>query len=177
MGKKPDNTGIVEALKQVPANQLSGRDARIAAGLALIREHGRSILSSAKEVGVPYSTLQRYHAGLSSLGHETRVRAHEDALLEQSMEIAQIGADIIKDRLLDPEHDWRDADLIKAHQVGLDGVAKRRRWASADGNEEGPSGISALAKILQGHDVVLSKRPPDADAIDVTPPEDEGGEP
>ena len=173
---EPMAEAMQQAIANVPSEQLSARHTRIAAALSLIQTQGYSINKAAKTARVPYSTLCRYHHGISKVGDDC-AKQTENAIVHASAEMAMIATERITDRLLDDDHEWKDADLVKVQTAGVQAVALKRQWSKPNQDGDAKQGISALAQLLQGADVTLTKRKPDADAIDVTPePDSEPGE-
>ena len=166
-----DHTGYKAVVAEITRGQLSERQTRIAAGLALIREEGSSIKGAAERVGIPEKTLWRHNAGLVSLTSEKGIQANEQALLAASFDIAQLAADKITDRLLDETNPVKDADLGKFYGIASDKIAIRRGYARGTGpaDEKTQDALAgALERLRMGDRVQLTSPDPTSQAIDVT---------
>lgn len=163
-----DPDGILGALAEIPKGQLSERQARLAAALAMI-DGGSSIHAASKACELPYSTLYKQARGLARSDRETAFEVGESALVDAQLTIASRASEIVLERLDDTQNPMRDGDIIKAMGVATDKVAIKRQWSRADSNQNEREGISALARILQGHTVTIEPTDPSTQAVDVTP--------
>lgn len=168
MASDPGLEAIHSVLAEIPKGQLSERQAKIAAGLSLIRDRGYSMYRAAKEVGVSQSVMWRHARGLVANIDDGGVAANERAVVAGSFDIAQMAEERIVDRLADPAADWNNGDLTKVWGIAVDKIALRRRWRDGSETRADEHGISAISKMLQGATIVLAKPDPAADAIDVT---------
>lgn len=162
-----DPTGYSDAIAAIPAEQLSTRQQQIAAGLAMIRE-GSPCLTAANKVGIPYSTLWRYSKALSKLNSSEADgrEASLQALADHSVVASSIALERVTERLVDDEHEWKNGDLIKAYTATADKATALTARPKAE-----DSGVSALRELLAEGDLTITKRGPEAEAIDVTPEE------
>ena len=94
-----------------------------------------------------------------------------DELQKGTMIAALMATERVTERLADPDHDWRDTDLIKAQGVNVDKVVALQNRPKAP--EE--SGVALLAAMLETSDITLTKRDAASEAIDVTPEKDDAG--
>ena len=165
-----DHTGMDAVVAEIPRGQLSERQTRIAAGLALIRD-GSSVQAAARQVEIPQPTLWRHNRGLSTLNDEKGIQANEQALLAASFDIAQLAAEKITDRLLDETNPVKDADLGKFYGIASDKIAIRRGYARGTGpaDEKTQDALAgALERLRQGDQVQITSPDPTSQAIDVT---------
>ena len=165
-----DPHGYQSVIAEIPRGQLSERQTRIAAGLALIRD-GSSVNAAAKQVGIPQRTLWRHDKGLAALTSEKGIQANEQALLAASFDIAQLAAEKITDRLLDETNPVKDADLGKFYGIASDKIAIRRGYARGTGpaDEKTQDALAgALERLRQGDQVQITSADPTSHAIDVT---------
>jgi len=166
-----DNSGYEAAIAEIPKGQLSEREQRIAAGIAMVKVDGFSILQASKKTGIPYTTLSRHVRGITTTVSNNVEAARED-LLETAYAVASGAAAHIQARLDDENHEWKDGDLAKVYGIATD---KFDRLQNAGGMPT--SGVAALIDVLtKEHDLTLSKRDPATDAIDVTETVQEQGE-
>jgi molybdenum-dependent DNA-binding transcriptional regulator ModE len=166
-----DPTGIKQALESIPKGQLSERQQRIAAGLSLIRDDGKSIHGAAKAVDVPCTTLWRYAKGLTALESERGIDANSTALLNASFDIAQVAASRITDRLFDEDNPVEDKDLVKFYGVATDKIAIKLGWTRGYGStdEKTQNALAgALQALREGSSVSITKPDKPSEAIDVT---------
>lgn len=161
----PKHTGFDAALEAIPENQLSSRQQRIAAGVAMIRE-GSTCLAASKAVEIPYTTLRRYSKALANVvSSEADGRdASFQALADHSIVASTIALERITERLVDDEHEWKDSDLARTYVA----TAEKAQSLIARPKAE-DSGVSALRELMQEGDITITKRDPTKDAIDVTP--------
>jgi len=157
-----DPTGYDVALVPQPV-ALSERQQRIAAGMAMVRD-GMSLRKASAAARVPRATLHGYMQGVSKLG-----RQEEHGRLEQvtdySYDISLIASEAIIESLSERPHEWKPGDLNRAYGTATDKIIALR---NAPASQTAP-GISALAQLLEGADVTITKRDPAKHAIDVTP--------
>ena len=162
-----DPSGYLEAIAEIPRGQLSERQQRIAAGIAMIRD-GKSCNKAAKEVGIPYSTLFRHKQGLTDPNYEKAFQKGEKALIEGHLAIATLGAEKVFERV---EADtMSDGDLIKAVGVSTDKLALKRGWARglSSADEKTQDALAgALEHLRQGHTVTIEKPDPVNEAIEI----------
>ena len=165
-----DPTGMIEALAEIPAGQLSERQMRIASGIALVRDNNLSYEKASKECGIPTKTLWRHCQGHVALTDEKGVQVNERALVAASFDMAQIAADKITTRLLDTEHDWKDGDLVKVYGVATDKIAMKRRWAQGNdgGSERSQDTLANALEELRGKTVTITDADPASQAIEVS---------
>jgi len=158
-----DPTGYDVALANIQPGALSERQQRVASAMAMVRD-GETIKHSASLARIPQSTLWGYLNGKSKLGTEAEHGRLEE-VTEHSYDISRMAAEAIKESLSDRPADWRPGDLVKAYGVATDKIIAIR---NAPASQTAP-GISALAALLEGADVTITKRDPAKHAIDVTP--------
>lgn len=160
---KVDPTGFDAALQTIQPGQLSERQQRIAAGLAMIREQKYSISAAAHKAGIPVSTLWDYHHGYSTIGSETGFERDLKAVTESTYDIAQIAADAIRTSLTQTPEDWKPGDLVKAYGVAVDKIAilSQRSAAPVAGMTE------LVSALLNQGELSIRKRDPIADAVEV----------
>lgn len=161
-----DTTGYKTAIAKIPQGQLSERQLRIAAALAMVRE-GKAVRTAAREAHVPLSTLQRYVQKGLEAGRQQEQEVRTAELLDASFDIANMASEAILESLSTDREAWKPGELVKAYGVATDKTAVlSTQRTSAD------PGISALAKLLESADVTITKRDASQDAIDVTPDAD-----
>src|SRR5678815_4355441 len=96
-----DPTGYTAALATIQPGQLSERQQRIAAGLAMIRD-GKSIRSASKATMIPWSTLDRYHRGLSTVGsNDAGAELHIDGISNAAADIALMASQAVLESMRD----------------------------------------------------------------------------
>lgn len=169
-----DPTGYADALATINENQLSERQQRISVGLAMIQD-GASAAEAARVCGIPHVTMWRYarrYSELESKEGDGRAASIE-ALADEALVAARIATQRVTERLVDPDHEWKDSDLVKAQGVNIDKVL------AFQNRGEGPkrSGVAAIiAMIEEGADITIRKRHPADDAVEVEADtlEDEG---
>lgn len=160
---KVDPTGMDAVLAAIPKGQLSERQQRIAAGVALVKEQGFSCKAAAKRVGIPHATLWRYHRDNVTLKPEQGLERDTEDIAEASADIALMAAEAIKDSLSNHVEDWRPIDLVKAYGVATDKII-----ALGDKKSGPVSGITELfSRIIQDNELVVRKRDRMLDAIEV----------
>ena len=163
-----DDSGYQAAIAEIPRGQLSERQQRIAAGLAMIRVDGSSVHAAAKAVQIPYSTLYDHNRGLTDPDYEKGFKANERGLVDGLMSIATLASEKIFERV---EADtMRDGDLIKAQGVAIDKIAMKRRWAQTQtqGSDRTHDALAAaLEAMRQGAKVSIEQPDPVADAIEI----------
>jgi len=163
MSKDTDTSGYSDAIAEIPKKQLSTREQLIAAGIAMVKVDGFSILQASKKTGIPYTTLSRHVRGITTTVSNNVEAARED-LLETAYAVANGAASHLHARLDDEDHEWKDGDLAKVYGIATD---KFERLHNAGGTPT--SGVAALIDVLtKEHSVTLTKRDPAQDAIDVT---------
>ncbi len=163
-----DPTGMLETLAEADQVMvpLSPRKAKIAAGLALVRD-GMPIQRAAKHVDIPTATLWRHARGLSDVNSEKLVQVNEQALVAASFDMAQIAASKLTDRLLDEDHGWKDGDLVKVYGVATDKIAMRRGWSKGQQANGDDHGMTTLARLLSGTKLTIEDADPVEQAIEV----------
>ena len=157
-----DPTGYTAAIAAIPKGQLSERQQRIAAGLAMIRE-GKSIQAASRATMIPWSTLDRYHKGLSTLeSNEAGAEVNAENIHHAAADIALIAAQHVLESMRDNIEEWKPSDLIKAFGVAADKVL------ALSGRTKGAEqGISALGQLLAGSTLTFPPRPQGDSALDV----------
>lgn len=163
----PDLEAVRAVVAEIPKGQLSERQMRIAAGLALIRDRGMPFRQAAAEVDIPVKTLWRHAQGLQDPMSDKGVTANETALVAASFDVAQMAAAKLTDRLLDEGHEWHNGDLVKLYSVATDKVALRLNWKGGKTPDSGDDGLTALAKLMKGHRLIAEPVRAGDDAIDV----------
>lgn len=163
MAPKVDPTGYEDALATIPKGQLSERQQRIAAGLAMIRE-GSSIKKAAEVCRIPKTTMWEYHHSLRSLSDpEIKVDRDMKAIQAATYDIAQIASEKIIESLSDNAEDWKPGDLVKAYGVAVDKIGILSSSAAP-----GTDGVANLVSaLLEAGSVTITPHPPDHAAIDV----------
>lgn len=160
-----DPTGYADALATINENQLSERQQRISVGLAMIQD-GASAAEAARVCGIPHVTMWRYarrYSELESKEGDGRAASIE-ALADEALVAARIATQRVTERLVDPDHEWKDSDLVKAQGVNIDKVI------AFQNRGQGPqqSGVAAIiAMIEEGGDITIRKRDPAEQAIEV----------
>lgn len=160
-----DPTGYDKALATIQPGALSERQQRIAAGLALIAD-GTPGYVAARRVGVPWSTLWRYHHKLSKLGNDESdgMTADATALAETSVDVALIAAEAIRNSLTHDLDQWERGELVRAYAAATDrSLALSRQSAPTPA-----SGQSVLSRLLDGARITIE--PVDAADRAVTVP-------
>lgn len=161
---KVDPTGFDAALATIQPGQLSERQQRIAAGVALMREQGMNSRKAAAVVGVPHATLYRYHRDGVSVKQETGIERDTEDIAEASADIALIAAEAIRESLVQHPEDWKPMDLVKAYGVATDKIIALGQKGAAP-----VVGIRDLfAGLLGQAEVTLKRRDPLEDAVDVS---------
>ena len=159
---KVDTTGFDAVLAAIPKGQLSERQQRIAAGMAMVRE-GRSYRTASMACGIPISTLHHYVSGSSSLEREQGFERPLKDVNEQSFDIAQLAGEAIVESLTKDRDAWKPGDLVKAYGVAVDKINAMSGQSAAV-----PNGIAeALGKLLDKGDVTLRRHRPGDDALEV----------
>ena len=162
-----DPTGITDALAEIPKGQLSERQHRMAAGLALI-DAGSSISAASRECGIPYTTLYQQHRGITASDRENTFQRGEDALIDAQLTIASRASEIVLERL--DADTMRDADVIKAMGVATDKVAIKRQWARGSGASDVNTRdalTEALESVMRGGSVTVTGPDPISEAVEV----------
>jgi hypothetical protein len=158
-----DPTGYTDAIATIPEGQLSERQQRIAAGLAMIRD-GTSIKRASEIAKVPLSTLWNYHhKGRSIAERETKADYNVAAVTEMSVDISLMAAERVRDRLADDPDSWSNMDLVKAYGVATDKLIA----IGARNPSSGDDGISELSKLLRSSKVTIEPKADGHSAIDV----------
>ena len=161
-----DPTGFETALATIPEGQLSERQHRLATAISMVRE-GKSQREAARACGVAKSTL--YDAlHRSGTGRENSTSAELQVVHDLSHDIATIAGEAVRDSLSNDLEEWKPGELVKAYGVAVDKIVALHRTEKPT-----ETGVSALAELLKQADVTITKRPADADAIDVEAAEDE----
>ncbi|GEM_PF-6162438 len=159
-----DPTGYESQVAEIQPNALSERQQRVGIGLAMIRD-GASYSEAARVCGIERRALARYEQKLRQVDSKEGdgMTVALDALQKGAMTAALIATERVTERLVDPEHEWKDGDLIKAQGVNIDKVLafQAKPIAPAD------SGVSALERLLDQADVTLTKKDPANEAIEV----------
>lgn len=159
---KVDTTGFDAVLAAIPKGQLSERQQRIAAGMAMVRE-GSSVLAAAKACGLPNSTLWAYCNDVTKLGRENDGPLGRDieALRAASVDASLIAAEKLRKALIEDE--WKHGDLVKAYGVATDKVI-----AMGDNRGAAPNALAdVLGALLDKGDVSIKRRDPANDAIEI----------
>lgn len=140
-----DPTGYQAALAEIKPGQLSERQQRIAAGLAMIRE-GKSVRAASKATMIPWATLDRYNKGLSTLeSNEAGAEVNVEHIHHAASDIALIAAQHVLESLRDHSEEWKPGDFIKAFGVAADKVI-----ALSGRTRPTETGMSALGQLLSG---------------------------
>ena len=145
------------------------RQAQLAAGLARI-EAGESIEGAGRAVGVPSTTLRRWHERAYAADSEA-IKRLEDVILGQALEIAVSAGAALAARV--PRLD--DGKLVTTWGVACDKVALRQGWArGGEAAAQATGAGDAVARILQaldGKTLTLSVSADDCaeQALDVNP--------
>ncbi len=163
-----DPSGFEAAIAEIPANQMSTRGQLIAAGVAQIKG-GASIYSASKATGIPYTTLQRHAAGITTTDHEKGFRAGEQALVAAHLAIASVAAEKVFEKV--DANTLSEAGLLKAMGISTDKVAVYRSWgrgmgAADDKTQDALAG--ALQGLRDGKRVQITEPDKAAEAIEVT---------
>ena len=164
---KVDPTGFEAALATIPEGQLSERQHRIAAGIALINDEGLSTHEAARRVSIPQATLYRYHRGQVALNQEMPAERDLEAVTRASYDISQIAADAILDSLANEREDWKPGDLIKAYGVATDKVIAINRKAAPPDESAAAALVGVLAKAFEGKSVTVTEADPVEQAVEV----------
>ena len=123
------------------------RQAQLAAGLARI-EAGESIEGAGRAVGVPSTTLRRWHERAYAADPEA-VKRLEEIVLGQALEIATTAGAALAERV--PR--LADGKLIAAWGTAVDKIALRQGWARGGELAAHATGTGdAVARILQALD-------------------------
>lgn len=148
------------------------RQAKLAAGLAHIAAGG-SIEGAALRVGVPPTTLRRWHHAAYAADPDA-VKRLEETVLAQALEIATTAGVELAQRV--PRLD--DGKLIAAWGTATDKVALKQGWARG-GDPHGSAlpaaeALARLAEALEGRSltVTVSRTDPHG-VLDVGPSEAE----
>lgn len=161
-----DTTGYKTAIAKIPQGQLSERQMRIAAAVAMVRD-GSSVEGAARSARIPRTTLRRYIDRAADVASTKEQETRTADLLDASFDIANMASEAILESLSTDREAWKPGELVKAYGVATDKTAVlSTQRTSAD------PGISALAKLLESADVTITKRDASQDAIDVTPDAD-----
>jgi hypothetical protein len=167
MADKPTEI-IRSVIADLPQNQLSTRQLKIAAGLSLVRDQGYTFTKAAAEADVPLSTLWRASRGLVPATDGKGVEINDAALVAASFDVAQVAAGIMTERMVDNPEAWANGDLVKAYGVATDKIAMKRGWKQGDLQRAADEGLSAIGKMLQGHTITATPIDRASRAIDVT---------
>lgn len=167
----PDPFAAVVVADLPAIDEPSGRQQRIAAGLALIRQGKLSILAASKKVGIPYSTMWRFANGVSDVvtsGSDQRSKVEMD-LLDLSLAVSHRSLEKLAERI--DSDDIRTAELVKANQVSRDTVAMMRGWKdnSGRGDDDTKNALVAALEMMRGKRVTIEDADPADQAVDVTP--------
>lgn len=149
-------------LDNVPPND---KTTRMNAAVAMVRD-GHSYRRAAEVCGVKTSTLFARANNPARLEREKDRKYSEDELIDSQFAIARRAAELVFDRVDSGE--MRDGDLIKAMGVATDKIAVYRQWGKGQASIGDDSGMSALARILQGKTITVTDSDPSNTAIDVT---------
>ena len=122
------------------------RQAQLAAGLARI-EAGESIDGAGRAVGVPATTLRRWHERAYAADSEA-IKRPEDVILGQALEIAVTAGAALAERV--PRLD--DGKLATTWGVAIDKVALRQGWSRGVEVAQATGAGDAVARILQALD-------------------------
>ena len=122
------------------------RQAQLAAGLARI-EAGESIEGAGRAVGVPSTTLRRWHERAYA-GDAEATKKLEDVVLAQACEIATTAGAALAERV--PRLD--DGKLIAAWGTAVDKIALRQGWSRGVEAAQATGTGDAVARILQALD-------------------------
>lgn len=63
----------------------------------------------------------------------------------------------------------KNQELIKTYKAAVETVGTKRRWSQGGNGTPSDSGISAMARLLEDGDIILTKRDVSRDALDVSP--------
>ena len=164
MAMPDDSSGYLEAIAEIPKGQLSERQQRIAAGLAMIRD-GSSIREASHLTNIPYSTLYDHKRGLTETDHEKAFQKGERALVDGLLAIATLASEKVFERV--EADSMRDGDLIKAQGVAIDKIALKRGWSKGQQANGDDHGMTTLARLLSGKKLTIEDADPVKQAIEV----------
>ena len=100
----------------------------------------------------------------------------EHGIIESVFFVTQAALDRLGTRLADPQHAWKDSDLIKLASQGIDKIATARRWGKDEPQQADDDNLTAIERLLLEHNIQLSAKSQSQkdseDAIDITPNQD-----
>jgi len=150
-----------------------GTQERYTAAIALVQDQGLSVIQAAREVGVSASHLSRKINDLGAKS-DTSAAAHaaDQRILETSQTLSALSAERLLERVEKEGDTMKTPELTKIYKAASDTVATKQQWAKGGGGPPGAdNGVSALARLLEGGDITITKRDAARDAIDVSPVE------
>ena len=143
---------------------------RYANAIALVRDHDYSIRKAARELGISASHLARKVDSIGASGDlQARAAAGDRRILEMSQAMSTLAAETLLERLESEGDELKTTELTKIYTAATNQVAAKQRWSQGSTERVIDEGMSAIAKLLRGNDITVTKRDAAMDAIDVTP--------